>query len=317
MKKIRATNLVAVLAALCLAGTAVAQTPPPAGQVEELPLPGSDLRFSLSAGYQFIFETDVKPIGTVDIDRTGLELKGRTTIARDFRLEMNFRFMFSNYDFNNAVVLDPINGDPWDDIQTILLDGRIEWWMTNDIAMIFGPFLMFSRESSAEWNDAFTGGGFVGFMFISSRNLVWGGGLGISTQICDSLLVYPIIILDWKINDQLKLSSVAGPVGLAYTGLELIWDVGHGFEAGFGFRYEYRRFRLGPTGFAPNGAGEDTSWPLWARISYSFNEHVEIDLYGGLVAGGRFKVDDFNGRPLTREDYDITPTLALGVRVNF
>ena len=26
---------------------------------------------------------------------------------------------------------------------------------------------------------------------------------------------------------------------------------------------------------------------------------------------------DFNGRPLTRNDYEVTPTLALAVRVNF
>ncbi len=318
MRRLQGSILALAAAAL---GLGAVHTPcraqDPIGDVEELPLPGSDLTFSVDAGYQFIFETDLDTTGTVEMNRIAAAIRARTDIARDFRLDLNLRFLFDNYDFAGATTLDPVNGDPWDDIQTLAFDARIEWWMTNDIAMIFGPFVMGSRESSADWDEAVTGGGFVGIMFISSKNLVWGGGLGISTQLKDDLLVYPILILDWTINDQMKVSSVAGPVGLAYTGLEFIYDIGSGFEFGAGFRYEYRRFRLGPTGFAPNGVGEDTSVPFWARISYRFNENFEIDLYGGFVVGGRFKVDDLNGRPLTREDHEPAPTVALALRVNF
>lgn len=290
---------------------------PAADEGEGLPLPGSDLTFSVDAGYQFIAETDLNTTGMVDIARLAATLKGRGDIARDWRLELNLRFQLSEYGFTGATTLDPLNGDPWDDIQTIQADARLEWWMINDVAMFFGPFVMASRESSADWDDAATAGGFVGFMFISSENLVWGGGLGVSTQIKDDLLIYPILVLDWQINDQLKLSSVAGPVGLTYTGLELIYDFGHGLELGLGFRYEFRRFRLGSTGFGPNGVGEDTSLPVWVRLSYEIDDNFQLDVYGGFVSGGSFKVDDFNGRPLTQDDYEATPTLAVALRFTF
>lgn len=292
---------------------------PCAAQDTQEPLAGApsgdnDLRFSISAGYQQLFETDLDSGGTFSVNRVGLELKAQTKIAAQWRMDVNVRYLFDDYDFTSAVNL---GGDPWSDVTTLQMDARFQWWANSDLAVIFGPFVMWSRETGAGWSDAFTGGAFAGVLVRSSETFAWGGGLGVSSQLDDSVLVYPVLFLDWTINDDMTLTSVAGPVGLAFTGLEFVWAFAEEYELAAGFRYEFRRFRLDDTGFAPNGVGEDSSFPVWARFSYRFNENIAADLYAGFVTGTTFKVDSLDGVQLGEDDTDLAPMIAFTVRVDF
>ncbi len=310
----------AVAVALATVGISVAPCPAQSGQtqepqrVAEPPIDDTDLKFSISAGYQHIFKTSLDRGGTFQVDRVGLELKAKGKISDEWRLEGNLRYLFGSYTFTNAANL---GGDPWSDINTLQIDARAQWWMNNDMALIFGPFLMWSRESGASWSDSLTGGAFAGIMFVSSQKLAWGGGIGISSQLEDDVLVYPILFLDWKFTDSMKLSSVAGPVGLAFTGVEWVWEFIDHFEFGVGARYEFRRFRLDDSGVAPGGVGEDSSIPFWARLSYRINENVAIDGYAGFIVGTEFILDDSSGSRLGSDKSSPAPTIALAVRIDF
>ncbi len=318
-------NSASSMLALAAAAAAAILAEPSAGQgepahqdaPEKLPNPGSDLTLSLSAGYEHIFDMDLETTGDVSVNRAGVHFKARGSVARDIRLEVNFRFLYDNYDFGDATALDPFNGEPWEDVSTLAFDATFEWWVVNDVALLFGMTLDSSGETGADWDQTITGGGRFGVMFVTNKTLVWGLGLGITSQIEDSVLVYPILILNWHISAQARLQSVAGPVGIATTGLEFVYDLGGGLETGVGLRYEYRRFRLDDGGFAPDGVGEDTSIPFWARISYRFTPNLSADLFAGFIFAGKFKVDDLNGVPLTREDADPGAMLALAVRFTF
>ncbi len=304
----------AALPVVAVAILAVVSPCPAQDPADQPPMDDTDLTFSVAAGYQFLFRTDLDLGGSYSVDRVGLELKAKTKIGQDWRMEGNLRYLFNDYDFNGAVGL---GGDPWSDIHTLQMDARFEWWPTNDIVVIFGPFVMWSRESGAGWAEALTGGAFGGVMFVSSAQLAWGAGIGISSQLEDDALVYPILFLDWKFSGDMKLTSVAGPVGLAFTGIEWVWDFADHFEFGVGARYEFRRFRLDNSGFAPNGVGEETSIPFWGRLSYRVNDNFAVDVYAGVVAGGKFKVDDADGTRLGTDDSELAPTLAIAFRVNF
>ncbi len=145
----------AIAIALATVGIAVGPCPAQSGQTQEPqrvadpPMEDADLKFSISAGYQHIFNTNLDGGGTYQIDRVGLELKARTRLSDEWRLDFNLKYLFDDYKFTDAVNL---GGNPWSDINTLLLDARAQWWMTNDLALIFGPFLMWSRESKkAAW----------------------------------------------------------------------------------------------------------------------------------------------------------------------
>ena len=307
---------VALLALLAVVCPCAAQDPAAVGNVPatQPPIDDTGLTFSVAAGYQFLFRTNLDAGGSYSVDRFGLELKVKTKIGQDWRVQGNLRYLLNDYDFNTVVGL---GGDPWSDIHTLQMDVRFEWWTTNDIVVMFGPFVMWSRESGASWDRALTGGVFAGVMYVSSAQLAWGAGVGISSQLEDNVLVYPILFLDWKFRSDMKLTSVAGPVGLAFTGIEWVWDFADHFEFGVGARYEFRRFRLDDSGFAPGGVGEDTSIPFWGRLSYRVNDNFAVDVYAGVVAGGRFKVDNADGNRLGEDDSELAPTLAIALRVDF
>ncbi len=176
MNRLRnAASTVAVVALLAVATPCPAQDPAAPGNepLTQPPMEDTGLTFSVAAGYQFLFRTDLDLGGSYSVDRVGLELKAKTKIGQDWRMEGNLRYLFNDYDFNTVIGL---GGDPWSDIHTLQMDARFEWWPTNDIVVIFGPFVMWSRESGAGWAEALTGGAFGGVMFVSSAQLAWAPG---------------------------------------------------------------------------------------------------------------------------------------------
>ena len=86
---------------------------------------------------------------------------------------------------------------------------------------------------------------------------------------------------------------------------------GTGLAAGAGYRSE--RFRLNNSGFFGDGIGESSAIPAWVRISRSVGKNFNLDIYGGVMFGGKLSIDDSNGNRLTSEDYNPAPFLALAL----
>jgi outer membrane receptor protein involved in Fe transport len=107
----------------------------------------------------------------------------------------------------------------------------------------------------------------------------------------------------------------AGPAGGA--GLELSYSWGNGWTLGGGAAYRDYRFRLRSDGPTPNGIGQNSGTPVFARLRYTFNPAAHIDLYAGAVVGGRLKVLDASGATLQQSDYGTSPLLALSGSISF
>ena len=75
---------VVVAAILAIVSPCPAQDPAAVGNqpAAQPPLDDTDLTLSISAGYQFLFRTDVDMGGSYTVDRVGLELKGKPTTLR-------------------------------------------------------------------------------------------------------------------------------------------------------------------------------------------------------------------------------------------
>src|SRR5262249_8283934 len=144
----------------------VAQVQQP--ETEKLPTPGSDLTLTLSAGYEHIFNMNLDS-GDVSIDRAGIHFQARGSVTRDIRLECNFRYLYDHYDCSDAFQLDPLGGDPWNDLNTFAFDATMEWWLNNDIALLLGLTVESSRELGASWSKSVTGGGRFGMLFIANK----------------------------------------------------------------------------------------------------------------------------------------------------
>jgi hypothetical protein len=286
----------------------VVEVPPPPVEPPPAAPPPEKLTFSVATGFQYIFETNIDGGGELSLARVPLEITADLEISDQLDLTTNLRYELDLYDFKGPSAL---GASPWNDIHNLSINLRLVWALNQKVLLWGGPAVLWSRESGAGWGDSGMAGGFMGATYIVSRKLIFGGGLGVVTQLEDDILVYPIIILNWRITDHTYLTSRAGPVGIAATGVELVHDLGEGWEVGVGARYEFRRFRLDDTGVAPNGVGEETNFPAWVRLSYRFDESFKLDLYMGLAMFGRLGLDDSAGTTVASTKYDPAPTVAL------
>jgi hypothetical protein len=180
--------------------------------------------------------------------------------------------------------------------------------LSDDVSLFGGPVLGFAGETDADWGDSFIGGGVVGGTYAISKELRLGGGVGIISQIEDDVKVIFVPVVEWKISDQWRVStaggSASGNLGVALTGIELIWSLSEKWQLSLGGAYKYSRFRLNDEGPAPDGVGEGESWPLWLRLVWNVTDRIQLEGVTGLMLGAEISLDDSAGNGLVNSDYD-------------
>jgi hypothetical protein len=122
----------------------------------------------------------------------------------------------------------------------------------------------------------------VGVTKVFSPTLFVGFGLGAFRQI-DRNQYFPFLIVNWQITNELRLSNPlqAGPAGGA--GLELAYSWSDEWELGGAAAYRDYRFRLRSDASTPNGPGQNSGAPAFARLTRKSGRVAKIDLCAGMV----------------------------------
>jgi hypothetical protein len=200
--------------------------------------------------------------------------------------------------------------EPWGRINRPSLGFNFSYAASADVAWFVAPQFQWDYESDASASDGLSYGAVFGVTKVYSPALVVGFGLGVFRQI-DDTKYFPFLIVNWQINDKLRLSNPlpAGPAGGA--GLELVYALDQGWELAGGAAYRDYRFRLNADAAAPDGIGRNTGVPVFARLTRKFGPAGRIDFYAGLVADGRLRLLDTNGETLRSADYGTAPLLGI------
>lgn len=261
------------------------------------------------------FDSSIDNGGKVGVSRYGAELRLQYHLTDEDDLQLRFQYQRDNWDFSGATGLG--NDDPWDLVTTtdIALQWTHQW---KEKTQVFGgPIIKWSEDSGASQSDSRVTGGMVGIVHAYSDTLVLGGGIGIIESLGDDDRFFPIIVLDWKIQDRLRLTSDLLTRFGSRIGVELVWTPLADWSLGAGLSYDYSRFRLDGAGLAPNGVGEATSLPFTLRASYHPSDNVDITIFGGVVFGGELSVYDSAGSMLQSESYDSAGTIGILARIRF
>ncbi len=284
------------------------------GQVDQPAPPDDEIKFTLSVRIEQHLATDVDGGGELEVSRIPFRLETENDLRDDLTLKLTLGYELNLYDFSGA---SDLGVDPWDDVHILELTGRLQWATRDDWFIFGGPIVQFARETDAGWDNAVMGGAVFGATHVFSKTLILGGGVGVISQLEDNALVFPVLVVDWQINDNLRLVSQGRVGSSGGLGMELVYDLGSGWEVAGGFQYEKRRFRLDSSrADAPEGVGEATTLPLWVRLSYEINENVGLDLYAG-VASGELDLDDSGGNAVARADYDPGGFIGFSARASF
>ncbi len=313
--KLQLFTAVSVLATstLCAYGQEVGVTAAPAPA--ETNAPESTIASNLSGGYVHFFDASFGSgtTGTVSENRLYASYKCGGDLNEDANWGLGFNYTGAWYNFSGATPLDPAPGvEPWGAVTSLMISPALDVKI-NERWNAFGRvFVDFSGESNADaWNST-TGGGAIGASYSFNKDLTLGLGVLGASQIEDNALVIPLLIVNWKISDALRVTNVAGPSAYPTSnGLEIVWRMNEKFELSFGGRWELDRFRLDDDATNPNGVGQDQGLPIWIRGTFFATKNARIDLLGGVRIGSEFNLYDQNGNGLTSSDVDAQPFLGV------
>ena len=219
----------------------------------------------------------------------------------------------SNYDFNDKT--DFGGGAPWNKIDDtrVTLNGRFGFGETGSIFII--PTLRFNGEKDASSSDSRTWGVFAAVTWKVKENLTIGPGVGIFSRLEDSTKFFPVLAIDWDINDRWNLSTGRGLASSQGPGLNLSYKLNEDWELGVAARYESAEFRLDDEGPAVDGIGRDQSMPLVFTAKLAPTKKLNLSVFAGLEFAGKLKIKDSFGETVEESKYD--PALLAGVTFEF
>lgn len=292
-----------IFACTLLASTAVAQSLPPGTTASSATLTGITQ-----------FDTDFDGGGSFRRS----EVVANGGVLRQFTPQLaaglNVRYQFAQWRFDQPNAFG--GRAPWGDIQAPQVGATFIYAPSADWRIVVAPSVEWSYEDGASASDAQIYGAVVIASKVFSPTLTLGFGAAAYRQLYETKFV-PFLTIDWRINDQWRVSNPlpAGPAGGA--GLELVYAPAAGWETGVGGAYRSTVFRLKDDGPVPGGIGEATSIPLFLRISRDFSASTRLEFYAIALVNGKLSVKSPGGDDLVSENYKTGAALALSLRHRF
>lgn len=292
---------------LYLSVAAVAATPAwAAGEPDPL--------FTMNATQFYQFDGNLDSGGTVSLLRIQVNAGSTVRLSNNISLRLNGGYGYADYDFSGSNTFS--GGSPWDKLHTVDFSTGISCTALPGWRFTATPAVRMAREEGARWGNALQYGGSLSASRDFGSNLTLGLGVAAFSQL-EEVRVTPLLVVNWRINEDLTLANPlrSGPTGPA--GLELTYRLGNGWNLAAGAAYRSERFRLNNSGAYADGIGEVSSIPAWARLSRRMGSTLSLDLYGGVVLGGKMRVEDHDGRRLASDDHDPAPFMAVTVAARF
>ncbi len=271
--------------------------------------------WAVRGGYLHQFDTDVDGGGSFEVNRATVQVSSTWRVNPELAVSGRFGYSFDGFGFSGTTGLAGMN--PWSDIHGLRFGAGVRWQPDDKWTVYGGPTFRFNAERGASLGDGFQFGGFAGFSYKVSDTLTIGPGVGAITQIEDSLSVFPILIINWEIVEDLYLRTGSGLAATQGPGLELMWKFAEHWSLSVGGRYERQRFRLDGNGTAPNGVGQDRGLPVYAAVSYHFNEKTSVSVIGGAHFAGELKLDNDRGNTVAKQEYDPAPFIGVLGSIEF
>lgn len=262
------------------------------------------------------FKTDIDSGGSFSMVSGAAYLSLIKPVSEQTSVGLNMRYDHQNWNWNNLQSYGLDGRSPWTSIHSPALGINLTHRITPDWQASVVPTIEYSGESGAKFSDSLTYGAIISASKRFSPDFRLGFGTGVFRQI-DTTKVFPYIVINWKINDRWNLNNPlpAGPAGGA--GLELTYSATPQFKISAGGTYRSYRFRLNENGPYAGGIGQNTVFPLFARLTYAFDRSTALDLYAIAGVGGRISATGSHTGNELKSDYKTAPAVALSFTKRF
>ncbi|MCU0989562.1 MAG: hypothetical protein MUE63_08265 [Xanthomonadales bacterium] len=238
------------------------------------------------------------------------------TSALDQRTSLGWR---AHFDYQDWSYDDPVafgGNRPWDKLARYGLSVPFSRAGNSGWVWNLTPTVGYSGESGADFSEAIEYGATLAAVRRFRDGLTLGFGLGFFRKVEDSY-AFPLVMVNWRINDRWSLSnpSPGGPAGPA--GLELAYVLGGGWDVGFGAAQRNERYRLDSGGPFPDGVGEHRYTAVLARVGYNLAKTARLSMYAGAEMNTKLRVEDSSGNRLYGEEADAALMIGLSLAGRF
>lgn len=258
--------------------------------------------FSVTPVYQGKADID----GGGNYSSTSLLLRGG--VSRDLgagsRVGLTLGYDYSDYSFSGPLRFG--GRAPWGSVQRYGIAVPLSLGLRDGWSIGATPSVDWFGETGANSGDALTWGS----LFTATKRYDSGNRFGFGFGVFDRFektSVFPMVIVDWKLNDRWKLVNPlpAGPTGPA--GLELDYRLDSDWNIGVGAAWRSTRFRLDSANAVANGVGEERGAPVFLRATRNLGKQSSLNLYAGVVTKGQLRIENAAGNTLQRVDFDTAP----------
>ena len=274
---------------------------------------GTKYNLSVSALHQP--EVDIDGGGNFSLSSGLLRFGLKRSVGPGSSIGLGLSYDVDDYDFTGITEFG--GEDPWNDVRRFGISLPYFKLLNQSWAMGLSPSVNWLQEYDAKSDDSLSYGitGFATRSFTRARSL--GFGAGVFKTIDDETDFFPFIAIDWRFNDQWRLSNPFDANALGPAGLELSYRINDRWQLGGGGVYRSFRFRLDNDGVAANGVGENKSAIAFLRLRRFSPTGLNVDFYAGTALAGELKLDDKNGRRLASSNYDDALFVALTLSIDF
>lgn len=272
-------------------------------------------QWTSQAGAVFQAESGLDSGGDIAVSRYFVEAGGARVFVGGWRVGFSLGYGEDSYDFSGSAGFGGLA--PWGRVRDLRVSAPLQYALGDEWSFYAIPSLRFNAETGASLDDGQTTGLLAGTTYRVSERLTIGPGIGVFSELENDVSVFPLLLVDWKITDNLSLETGRGFAASRGPGLQLRWAYSPRWQFAFGGRYESTRFRLDDAGIAPDGVGEDKAVPLFAVADLALSPDATLSLFGGAEVAGVLRLEDSAGRLVSESDQSTAPFLGASLRVRF
>lgn len=304
MKTISTTLFVGLLIISAAGDTAAARGGPPGN---------GGPRWSLSMTPVYQWDAKLDQGGEFSSDRLFLSLQMEKWFGSSIGAGLGIEYGYEDYDFEGVT---GFGANPWNTLHRFVVSFPFSYQTESDWLLLFSPSVEMFGESGADSDESLGYGAVAVAIRRFDENLRLGIGLGAFRRI-EKNTYFPFLAIRWQITDRVRLSNPfrAGPSGPA--GLELVFDMGDGWELGAGGAWRSYRFRLDREGTVPNGIGETEQLPAFLRAGKRLRDTLRLDFYLGAALAGELTLKNSAREELVVDDFDTAPFAGVSLSGEF
>lgn len=277
--------------------------------------PGSPWSFGVAASAAWFGDADLDGGGSVQLDSIGASLSATYSTSPRWSVGLGLSSFDHRFDFSGSGTVPDL--DPWSAVHLRTVSVPMRFAIDRQWSVSLVPSYQIATADEALNGEGGRYGSVVAVSYaVSPRQYV---GVGVSYfRGLDDDTVFPILLVEWQLDDHWRLTNplTAGPTGPA--GLELVRSFDGGWEASVGGAYRSLRFRL--TDYyppAPNGTGSYSGAIAFARLQYRFTPELSLSLFAGAQFGGELEINVDGGRTIVSVDHGTAPMVALSLSGRF